>query len=337
MVRKQQVSISLKKRCNLPDRLQRLVHKEREAVNRSFKKKVKNYLPFYIMALPGLIYLFCNNYMPMFGIILAFKKLDVRKGILGSSWAGLKNFEFLFKTKATAGIIRNTILYNLAFLIIGTALAVALAVLLNEVRSKKLGKLYQSVILIPYLMSWVIASYLFYAFLSQDMGILNKTVIAWLGLDPINWYMEPKYWPYILTFCYMWKNIGYMMIIYYSSIVGISADYFEAASLDGATKWKQIKMITLPLIKGTVITMVILNLGRIVTSDFSLFYQIPKNSGALYGVTQTLDVYVYNALMKNSDFSMSSAASVFQSIVGFIFVLATNAIVRKTNKESALF
>ena len=303
------------------------------------KRKIrwKNYIPFYIMALPGIIYMICNNYMPMFGIVLAFKKLDVTKGILGSPWAGFTNFEFLFKTKATIGIIRNTVLYNLLFLFLGTALAVALAILLNEVRSKNMGKLYQSLILIPYLMSWVIASYLVYAFLAQDIGIVNNSILKPLGKEAISWYSEKKYWPYILTFAYMWKNMGYMMIIYYSSIVGLSADYFEAASLDGATKWQQIRMITLPLIKGTIITMVILNLGRIVTSDFSLFYQIPKNNGALYSVTQTLDVYVYNALMKNSDFAMSSAASVFQSIVGFIFVLITNAIVRKYNEESALF
>ncbi|MBQ6363298.1 MAG: sugar ABC transporter permease [Lachnospiraceae bacterium] len=303
------------------------------------KRKIrwKNYIPFYIMALPGIIYMICNNYMPMFGIVLAFKKLDVTKGILGSPWAGFKNFEFLFKTKATIGIIRNTVLYNLLFLLLGTALAVALAILLNEVKSKNMGKLYQSLILIPYLMSWVIASYLVYAFLAQDIGIVNNSILKPLGKEAVSWYSEKKYWPYILTFAYMWKNMGYMMIIYYSSIVGLSADYFEAASLDGATKWQQIRMITLPLIKGTIITMVILNLGRIVTSDFSLFYQIPKNNGALYSVTQTLDVYVYNALMKNSDFAMSSAASVFQSIVGFIFVLITNAIVRKYNEESALF
>ena len=303
------------------------------------KRKIrwKNYIPFYVMALPGIIYMICNNYMPMFGIVLAFKKLDVTKGILGSPWAGFKNFEFLFKTKATIGIIRNTVLYNLLFLFLGTAIAVALAILLNEVKSKNMGKLYQSLILIPYLMSWVIASYLVYAFLAQDIGIVNNSLLKPLGKEAINWYSEKKYWPYILTFAYMWKNMGYMMIIYYSSIVGLSADYFEAASLDGATKWQQIRLITLPLIKGTIITMVILNLGRIVTSDFSLFYQIPKNNGALYSVTQTLDVYVYNALMKNSDFAMSSAASVFQSIVGFIFVLITNAIVRKYNEESALF
>lgn len=304
--------------------------------NRSRLKR-REYLPYYFMALPGLIYLICNNYMPMFGVLLAFKRLDVTKGILGSDWIGLKNFEFLFKTKQTIAIIRNTIVYNVVFLLLGTALAVAMAIFLNEIRSKHLSKFYQSMILIPYLMSWVIASYLVYAFLAQDVGIVNNSIVKPMGGEVINWYMEKKYWPYILTFCYMWKNLGYMMIIYYSSIVGLSADYFEAASIDGATKWQQIRKITLPLIKPTVITMLILNLGRIVTSDFGLFYQIPKNSGALYGVTQTLDVYVYNALMKNSDFAMSAAASVFQSIVGFAFVMITNAVVRKYNEESALF
>lgn len=299
--------------------------------------KFRQFLPFYLMALPGAIYLICNNYLPMFGIVLAFKKLDITKGIFGSPWCGFSNFEFLFKTKSTIQIIRNTIVYNLVFMLLGTALAVMMAIFLNEIRSKKLSKLYQSLILIPFLMSWVIASYLAYAFLAQDVGLINNTVIAAAGGKAVNWYMEKKYWPYILTFCYIWKNIGYMMIIYYSSIVGLSQDYFEAASIDGATKWQQIKSITLPLIRPTIITMLILSLGRIVTSDFGLFYQIPKNSGALYAVTQTLDVYVYNALMKNSDFSMSSAASVFQSIVGFAFVLITNAIVTKYSKENALF
>ncbi len=301
------------------------------------KQRIREFLPYYLMAIPGLVYLICNNYMPMFGILLAFKKLDVTKGILGSPWAGFDNFQFLFKTKATIQIIRNTVVYNLVFLILGTALAVAMAILLNEIKSKKFSKLYQSLILIPYLMSWVIASYLVYAFLAQDVGIINNTIVVPLMGKAINWYMKKQYWPYILTFCYMWKNIGYMMIIYYSSIVGISSDYYEAASIDGATKWQQITKITIPLIKSTIITMMVLNLGRIVVSDFGLFYQIPKNSGALYSVTQTLDVYVYNALMTNSDFAMSSAASVFQSIVGFIFVIVTNALVRKYNEESALF
>lgn len=295
------------------------------------------YMPFYIMALPGLIYLICNNFMPLYGMLLAFKKLDVKAGILGSAWSGFDNFKFLFQSSTAFTIIRNTLLYNLAFIILGTLLAVALAILLSMVRNKAASRLYQSLILIPYLISWVIASYLVYAFLSQDVGLINHLLMEPLGLAPVNWYMEKSYWPVILFVVNTWKNVGYMLIIYYSSIVGISQDYYEASTIDGATRWQQIKNITLPLIKSTVIVMVVLNIGRIATSDFGLFYQIPRNSGALYSTTQTIDVYVYNALMKNNDFAMSAAASVFQSVVGFAFILAANGIVRKISREDALF
>lgn len=300
------------------------------------KNKFIQYLPFYLMALPGIIYLICNNFMPLYGMLLAFKRLDVRKGIFGSEWVGFNNFKFLFSSRTAFTIIRNTILYNLAFIILGTAIAVALAILLNEIRSKGFSKFYQSVLLIPYLISWVLASYLAYAFLAQDVGLINA-VLKFFGGENIAWYSTQAYWPFILFFVYMWKGVGYMLIIYYSSIVSISADYFEAATIDGATKWQQIKSITLPLIKSTVITMVILNLGRIANSDFGLFYQIPRNSGALYGVTQTIDVYVYNALMNNNDFAMSAAAAVFQSVVGFVFIIIANAVVKRVSKQDALF
>jgi putative aldouronate transport system permease protein len=301
------------------------------------KIRFKELVPLYLMAIPGVVYMICNNYMPMFGILLAFKKLDITKGIIGSPWYGLKNFEFLFNTRATFQIIRNTVGYNILFIILGTVIAVALAIFLNEIRSKTASRIYQTTILLPYIISWVIAGYLVYAFLANDTGLVNNSIFSILGVEPVNWYMNTKYWPFILIFCYIWKSVGYTMIIYFSTIVGISKDYYEAASIDGATKWQQIKAITLPLLKPTVITMLLLAVGRIVSSDFGLFYQIPRNSGALYAVTQTLDVYVYNALMKNSDFAMSSAASVFQSIVGFVFVMAANALVRKNNAESALF
>lgn len=303
------------------------------------KKKFrwKRYLPIYLIALPGLIYLFCNNYLPMFGIIIAFKDLNFRKGIFGSDWAGFENFEFLFRSDTAWTIIRNTVLYNVAFIILGTIIAVAFAIFLNEVRNKFASRTYQTLILLPYLIGWVIVSYLVYAFLSADTGLVNKSILEPLGLDPINWYSDTRYWPFIITFVYIWKSCGYSMIIYFASIVGISQDYYEAARIDGATKWQQIKNITLPLLKPTVITMFILSVGRIFSSDFGLFYQVPRNSGVLYSVTQTIDVYVYNALMQNSDYGMSSAASVFQSIVGFILVVVANMIIRKTNKESALF
>lgn len=306
------------------------------SVGKTKKLRLKRFLPVYALALPGILYMLCNNYIPMFGIVIAFKKLNVREGIFGSSWCGLDNFTFLFQSNTAATIIRNTVLYNLVFIILGTVISVAVAILLHEVKNKAASRFYQSIILLPFLISWVVVSYLVNALLSSDAGMLNSMLIN-LGLHPVNWYQEKKYWPVILTLCNIWKGTGYTMIIYLSSIVGISQDYYEAARIDGASKWQQIKKITLPLLKPTVITMFILSIGRIFASDFGLFYQIPKNSGALYSVSQTIDVYVFNALMKNSDFGMSSAASVFQSVVGFILVLIANKIVRKYSSESALF
>ena len=303
------------------------------------KKKIrwKQYLPIYLLALPGIIYMICNNYLPMFGIVIAFKKLNFAKGILASPWCGLKNFEFLFKSSTAFTMIRNTICYNVLWLILGHVLAIASAILLNEITNRFRARFYQSVILLPYLMSWVVVSYLVFAFLSADTGMFNNSILKPLGIAPVNWYSESKYWPFILTFVNHWKNNGYTMIVYFASIVGISQDYYEAAMLDGATKWQQIKHITIPQLVPTIITLMILSVGRIFASDFGLFYQIPRNTGALYNATQTIDVYVYNALMQRSDYGMASAASVFQSIVGFLMVMVTNAIVRKVSREDAMF
>lgn len=300
------------------------------------KSRWKHVIPFYIMMIPGTIYLIINNYIPMFGILIAFKKLDFSKGIIGSAWYGLKNFEFLFTSSDAWTITRNTMGYNLVFIALGTTLSIAFAILLNEVRNKFASRLYQSLVLLPFLMSWVIISYIGYAFLSSESGIFNG-ILKNMGQQPINWYSKKEYWPYIIIFAQIWQSIGYSMIIYFSSIVGISQDYYEAATLDGATKWQQIKNITLPLIKPTVVTMFILSLGNIFRSDFGLFYQLPRNSGALYSVTRTLDVYVYNALMRNNNFGMSSAASFYQAIVGFILIVLANQVVKKYSKENALF
>ena len=303
------------------------------------KKKIrwKQYLPIYLLALPGIIYMICNNYLPMFGIVIAFKKLNFAKGILASPWCGLKNFEFLFKSSTAFTMIRNTICYNVLWLILGHVLAIASAILLNEITNRFRARFYQSVILLPYLMSWVVVSYLVFAFLSADTGMFNNSILKPLGIAPVNWYSESKYWPFILTLVNHWKNNGYTMIVYFASIVGISQDYYEAAMLDGATKWQQIKHITIPQLVPTIITLMILSVGRIFASDFGLFYQIPRNTGALYNATQTIDVYVYNALMQRSDYGMASAASVFQSIVGFLMVMVTNAIVRNVSRENAMF
>ncbi len=301
------------------------------------KKQLKKYIPFYIMAIPAVLYMVINNYLPMFGMVIAFKNLDFRKGILGSSWAGLSNFKYLFVTKDAFVMTRNTLLYNLAIIILGIVFGLAVAILLNEIVKKTVLSAYQSLMLIPYLMSWVIINYLVYALLASDTGLINNSILNRLGIEPITWYSTPKYWPFILVFISIWKNMGFNMILYYSSIVGISTDYFEAAKIDGASKWQQIKSITLPLLKPTAITLLILNVGRIFYSDFGLFYQIPRNSGMLYNVTRTIDTYVYNALMNNADYAMSSAASVYQSIVGFVMIMAANGLIKKISPDDTLF
>ncbi|MDO5423702.1 MAG: ABC transporter permease subunit [Eubacteriales bacterium] len=300
------------------------------------KKKWKRYIPFYVMVLPGLLYLIINNYIPMFGIVMAFKKLNFAKGIWGSPWCGLDNFKFLFQSKDAFIITRNTVLYNIAFFLVGTVLSVTFAIMINEIRSKFSKKLYQTLILLPYLMSWVVVSYLVYVFLSGENGLLN-TLLTKMGMETVNWYQEPKYWPFILIFVNAWKGVGYSMIIYLSSIVGIGQDYYEAAKIDGAGKLQQIKSITLPLLRPTMITLFILSIGQIFRSDFGLFYQIPRNSGTLYNVTRTLDMYIYQMLMQNSDYAMSTAASFYQAIVGFVLIVAANALVRRIDKSSSIF
>ena len=301
------------------------------------RKKWKKYLPLYLMAVPGLLYIIINNYMPMIGLVMAFKNLNFKLGILKSPWAGLQNFEFLFRTRDAYVITRNTLLYNLGFIVIGTISSVVVAILINEIRSKVMSRIYQSIILIPYLMSWVVVGYLAFAFLSSDTGFINRAILSPLGKDPVSWYTPKQYWPVILTFVNQWKGIGFTMVIYLAAIVGISRDYYEAAKIDGAGKLAQIRYITLPLLKPTIITMVLMSIGRIFYSDFGLFYQVPRNSGMLYEVTQTIDVYVYNALMKNTDYAMASAASFYQSIVGFVLILLANLVIRKISKENALF
>lgn len=303
------------------------------------KRKIrwKKTIAIYLMLLPAMIYFLINNYLPMYGITIAFRKLDYRLGILNSPFCGLENFKFLWKSGNLGPIVRNTILYNVIFMIVGTVIPITIAILFNEIRNKVAKKIYQTTILLPYLMSMVIVSYLVFAFLSADTGFINKSIIEPLTGNTISFYQEKKYWPFILTFVQQWKGIGFSMVLYLSTILGISGEYYEAARVDGATKWQQIRCITLPLLKPTVITMVILSISKICMSDFGLFYQIPKNSGTLYSVTQTIDTYVYNALMNQNNIAMSSSASVLQAIIGFILVIASNMAIRKYSKENALF
>lgn len=306
------------------------------ATKKKKKVNIKRYLPIYIMALPGLIYLFINNYMPLPGLVLAFKNYNARKGIFGSDWAGLSNFKYLFATQDAFIITRNTICYNVVFIIINTILSIAVAIILSELTCKA-KKLYQSAILLPYLVSAVIVSYLVFGFLSTENGFINNTILSALGMDPISWYTEKKYWPYILVFVNAWKGVGYSCIIYLATILGFDRSYYEAAAIDGASKWKQITKITIPMLKPTIIMLTLMAIGRIFYSDFGLFYQVPQNSGPLLSVTNTIDTYVYRGLLELGDITMSAAAGLYQSVVGFILVLGANLVVRKIDKDSALF
>ena len=308
----------------------------REFAKSGKKKNWKRFLPLYLMAFPGMLYLFINNYMPLPGLVLAFKKYNARKGIFGSKFVGFKNFKYLFATKDAFIITRNTILYNLAFIVVNTILAVFVAILLSEITSRW-KKAYQSLILLPYMISMVIVSYLVFGFLSTDNGFINNSILKPLGIAPVAWYMEPKYWPFILIFVSAWKGVGYNCVIYLASILGIDRSIYESAAIDGASKWKQIFSITIPLLKPTIAMMTMLAIGRIFYSDFGLFYQVPQNSGALFTVTNTIDTYVYRGLIELGDMSMSSAAGLSQSLIGFILVLGSNYLARKIDPEYALF
>lgn len=303
----------------------------------STSAKFKRFLPLYLMFLPGGIYLLINNYIPMAGLVVAFKKYSVRLGMWDSPSAGLKNFEFLFKTPDAWIITRNTILYNAAFIIINMVIGILFAIFISDVLSVRLKKVYQSAIIFPYLMSAVILSYIIFALLSQSTGMINNSVLPMLGIEPINWYSSPQYWPFILIFTNTWKGIGYGCLIFLAGINGIDPTFFEAAKLDGASKIQQIKYITLPTLVPTVVTLTIMSIGRIFYSDFGLFYQVPRNSGMIFSTTNVIDTYVYRGLMEQSNIGMSAAAGFYQSIVGFVLVLSVNLIVRKVSKENALF
>jgi putative aldouronate transport system permease protein len=303
----------------------------------SLKKqaKLKRFIPIYIMMLPGLVYLFINNYMPLPGLVIAFKQYNAKLGIYGSKFIGFKNFEYLFKTSDAWVITRNTILYNVAFIIVNTVMAILVAVILSELNGKR-KKVYQSVILLPNLISSVIIGYLVFAFFSVENGFANNTILPLMGIEPIDWYSNPKYWPYIIIFVSAWKSVGYNCIVYLATIMGFDRAYYESALVDGATRWKQFKYITLPLLKPTIIMLTLMAVGRIFYSDFGLFYQVPMNQGALYSVTNTIDTYVYRGLLQLGNISMSAAAGLYQSIIGFILVLSANMLVRKLDKDSAL-
>ncbi|MGM1045747.1 carbohydrate ABC transporter membrane protein 1, CUT1 family (TC 3.A.1.1.-) [Paenibacillus uliginis N3/975] len=306
-----------------------------------FIKKVIRNRFMLLMILPGTIWFLVFAYLPMFGTVLAFKDFRISPdgffaSVFNSEWVGFKNFEYLFTTNDAYIITRNTILYNLAFIILGLIIAVGFAIMLSELVNKRTAKVYQTGMFLPHFLSWVIISYFAFTFLSVDKGTLNQ-IITYFGGEPISWYSESKYWPFIIIFVGIWKGVGYNSVIYLAAITGIDKSYYEAAVIDGASKWKQVRYITIPLLKPLMIILTILAIGGIFRSDFGLFYQLPKDSGALYPVTNVIDTFVYRGLINMGDIGMSTAAGLYQSFVGLILILIANYIVRKIEKDHAIF
>lgn len=298
---------------------------------------IKKFAPNYelsLIALPTVLIVFIFNYVPLYGLILPF--IDYKyEGFFKSPWVGLKNFEYLFNANIIVTITRNTIVTNFLMIAVGTAVTLIFALLMFEL-TRRVAKVYQTILFYPYFMSWVIVAYVVFALLSMDNGVINR-VLQSMGLEPVMWYNEPKYWLAILILSNTWKWVGYGTVIYYAALMGVDPTYYESAKLDGASRIRQMFHISLPMLKPLIIIMTIIQIGRIFYSDFGLFYNVTLDSPLLYPATDVLDTYVYRALRTTGDIGMASAANFYQSVVGLILVLMTNYIVKKTDPENKLF
>ena len=294
------------------------------------------------LGFPTFLWFVLFSYLPMFGLIIAFKKYKIfpqqsfLANLFMSDWVGFDNFKFFINNNTFGMLLRNTLLYNLVFIVLNIVIPVGLAMMINELYSKRKSKVYQTMMFFPHFLSWVVVSYFVFAFLSPDKGLMNKIVTA-LGGEKIMWYSEPTYWPFILVFMNLWKGVGYNMVVYLATITGIDQSLYEAAMLDGATKWQQAKYITLPLMKTILITMFILNVGKIFYSDFGLFWQVTQGvPNSLHNVASTFDTFIYSALQGSTPIGRTAAASLFQSVCCCATILLANFIVSKIDPESAI-
>lgn len=303
----------------------------------------KKTLSLLLMVAPTAILLILLRYLPMGGIVLAFKQYKVYpknptfiQNLTHSKWVGFDNFKYLFKTGDAWVMIRNTLAYNIVFIILGVIIPVTFAVLMNEITKKLFTKTYQTLMFFPYFLSWVVVSYFLNAFLDAQYGLLPSMQKA-AGEAVTSWYTTTGPWPYIIVFSNLWKNVGYSTVLYLAAITGIDASQYEAAAIDGASKWQQMRYVTIPHLKNMMIILFILNVGKIFNADFGLFYNVPMQNGALFSVTQVVDTYIYRALMNTGNIGQSSAAGLFQSVINFICIIAANAVVKKIDPESSLF
>ncbi|MBQ4618820.1 MAG: sugar ABC transporter permease [Clostridia bacterium] len=306
------------------------------------KKKQKWFkkedIPLHLMALPTVIWLIIFCYLPIFGLIMAFQDLNITTGILGSRFVGLKNFEFLFTSTDAWIITRNTVCYNLVFIILNMVLAVTMSLLLSEVHSRMYAKTLQTIYMLPYFLSWAVVMIVVSAFIHYDYGMVKKLMVN-LGLvdKGVDFYQQRGLWPYLLVFINAWKGVGYQTVLYLAVISGISHEYYEAAVLDGATKLQQAWYITIPHLRLVIGISIILAMGNIFRGDFGLFYVVTKDSGRIYPVTDVIDTYIYRALTRLSNVGMATAAGFYQSVVGFALILTVNAVVNKIDPDSAMF
>lgn len=290
----------------------------------------------YVLIAPALLWIFIFSYLPMGGLIIAFKKFNYAKGIFGSPWVGLDNFAYLFESQVVTRIVRNTICYNLMFIVAGIIVALIVALMLDYLRSKILVKIFQTAYFLPYFVSWVVVGFIASLMFDYDYGVFNQ-IATFFGGEKVSWYQEKGMWWWILLSFNIWKNVGFQSVIYLGAIAGIPTDLYESATLDGCGGFQKIRYITLPLLRPTVIILAIMAVGGILRADFGLFYYIPNNTQALYEVTDVIDTYIFRALSTSGNLSVSSAVGFVQSVVGLLLVLLVNTVVRKIESESALF
>lgn len=300
------------------------------------RKKISiDQIQLFVMSIPIIVALIIFCYIPMFGVVIAFKDFKINQGILGSAWVGFKNFAFFFQSSDCWRVVRNTLLYNTAFIILNTFFSVSFAIALSYMTKKGLLRFYQSAMFLPYFLSWVIVSFMALTFLNYNNGIFN-VVLRKMGIEPISWYNTPKYWPVILIFFNVWKGAGYNSLIYYSAILGIDASLYESAEIDGCTSVKKIQYITLPLLKPVMITLILLAIGSIFRADFGLFYQLPLNSGSLINVTDVVDTYIYRTFRVTGNAGISSAVGLCQSVIGLVLVSISNAVANRVEEGSGI-
>jgi putative aldouronate transport system permease protein len=288
------------------------------------------------MIAPAVIYFLLFSYVPMAGIVLAFKQYRYDLGILGSPWVGLDNFKFFFMTGDAFRVTRNTLLYNAAFILINNGLQIIVAIFMAEIGSKLFRKTAQTVMFLPYFLSWVVVGAVAYNLFNYEHGTVN-TLLRALHIPELDIYTTTEYWKYILVFFSAWKAVGYGAVFYMASILSIDRETYEAAEIDGANVFQRIRYITLPSLRPTITILVLLAIGGIFRGDFGLFYQLVGNNGLLYETTDVIDTYVYRSLLVNNEIGMSSAIGFYQSILCFVTIMVTNFLVRKSDKDNALF